>query len=44
MVQVGDMLWFQDDNLGRKIMNEVFFGKRPMVDFNNIERLFYGQN
>ena len=44
LVEVGDSLWFQDDNLGRRIMNEVFFGKRPMVGFDNIERLFYVQN
>lgn len=43
-VQVGDTLWIEDNNLGRKLMDEVFFGKRPLVDFSNIERLFYGQN
>ncbi|MBL7196958.1 MAG: hypothetical protein ISS47_02535 [Candidatus Omnitrophica bacterium] len=40
----GDTIWFKDDNLGKKIMQEVFFGKHPLIKFSKIERLFYGKD
>lgn len=43
LTQTGDTLWFVDDKLGRKAMDDAFFGKNKIIDFAKIERLFYGQ-
>jgi len=40
IIQVGDKLWFNDNNLGRSIMEKVFFSKNAICDFDKIEELF----
>ena len=44
VMKVGGSIWFVDDKLGRHIMEEVFFGKKPLIEFSRIEELFYGQS
>jgi hypothetical protein len=43
LTQTGDILWFVDDKLGRKAMDDAFFGRNKIIDFAKIEGLFYGQ-
>ena len=44
VVKVGGSIWFVHDRLGKRIVEEIFFGKKPLINFSRIEELFYGKS